>query len=446
MSHNLQVPCPRNSILYNQTLCSCSPGYLYNTTTKTCSLFTVSPTDEWVRSSVVKYSSVVQNYQKLIKFQLFYTTTLVVALLVWLLLCALVRLRDLGDGRSIWFWIRWRISRLDVTFSTRHWLPDQTPVRKRETELGGTFSMASWMLFIGLFVALTHQNVSRKGTEVYGMKATNAPDLLSFTNDLQLNVTTISTMTCSQLRGLDTVALGTPGFIDYRLAPLSTFANFSCANSTKGPKIILTIKNCPLSYNHVYISWHFVDTQNAFPASAIGFQFNFTARNRIDDDQEYANFVSGTVKNEKGLEDMRVTYRGEHTNLLRFNLFPRVYLNLDHLELVQPLFHEFRPGSYARDEKHLQSLLQSTEHGFINVTVALNFLSDFLVEIDEQKYGGAVVFLADVGGLYCLSVAFFLLLLFLCESRVKRLRNEDQLMQRIRKRRMAVDRWHKVHQ
>jgi len=220
------------------------------------------------------------------------------------------------------------------------------------------------------------------------MKATNAPDLLTFTNDLQLNVTAISTMTCSQLRGLDTVSMGSPGFIDYRLVPLSTFAKFSCTNSTIGPKITLTIKNCPLSYNHAYISWHFVDTQNAFPASAIGFQFNFTASNRIHD-QEYANFVSGTVKNENGLEDMKVTYRGKHTNLLKFNLFPRVYLNLDNLELVQPLFHEFRPGSYARDEKYLQSLLQSSAHGFVNITVALNFLSDFLVEIDEQKYGGA---------------------------------------------------------
>lgn len=30
---------------------------------------------------------------------------------------------------------------------------DQKVVKKRKTELGGTFSIASWILFIGLFAA-----------------------------------------------------------------------------------------------------------------------------------------------------------------------------------------------------------------------------------------------------------------------------------------------------
>jgi len=45
-----------------------------------------------------------------------------VLLVSWLLFCVLVRLGKLGDGRNIWFQIRWWIRRLDVCFSTKHWL------------------------------------------------------------------------------------------------------------------------------------------------------------------------------------------------------------------------------------------------------------------------------------------------------------------------------------
>lgn len=74
-------------------------------------------------------------------------------LLSWLFFCFFVRFKKLGDGRDVWFRIRWWISRLDICFATRHWLDDQKVVKKRKTELGGTFSIASWILFIGLFAA-----------------------------------------------------------------------------------------------------------------------------------------------------------------------------------------------------------------------------------------------------------------------------------------------------
>jgi len=43
-------------------------------------------------------------------------------LAIWLLFCGLVRLAKLGDGRTVWFKIRWWISRLDICFSTKHYL------------------------------------------------------------------------------------------------------------------------------------------------------------------------------------------------------------------------------------------------------------------------------------------------------------------------------------
>ncbi|XP_056690818.1 uncharacterized protein [Spinacia oleracea] len=438
-----QAPCPKNSFLYNKTLCSCSPGYLFNSSTKSCSFFRVSPS-EWWTSSTVKHSNVDDGYKKAIKHQEYYVGISIIALLMWILLCVVVRFGKLGDGRNSWFQIRWWISRLDFTFSSNHWLADQKIVKKRKSELGGTFTIASWMLFIGLVVALLYQIIATLGLEVYTMKATNAPDLISFTNDIELNITTISSMTCSQLRGPSTLVIGTPGSVDHSIVPLSDFVNYSCQNSSLGPVVTLRCKNCPLTYDRVYISWQFFDIQNKFPATAVGFQFNFTTKGGVNQ-QEYANFVSGTIKNGMKSDNTSITYRGVDAHVLKFNLFPRVHLNVNGLKLLQPSFHEFRPGSSAHDEDKLQSLLHSSKNGLINTTLAIRFLSEYLIEIDDDKrYNGIVSFLADVGGLYCLSVTLFLLLLSLCEMRIKRLRSEDQVMQNIRKRRISEDHWNKL--
>ncbi|KAH9616205.1 hypothetical protein KSS87_022569, partial [Heliosperma pusillum] len=287
---------------------------------------------------------------------------------------------------------------------------DQAVVKKRKTELGGAFSIACWILFISLLAALLHQIVTARATEISNIRATNAPDLESFTNDLELNITTISSMSCAQLQGLGTVAIGTPGFIDYNMLPLSTFSDYTCINSSNGPIITLKRQNCPLTYDHIYISWHFVDIDTRFPATALGFHFNISVKNRVDK-QEYTNFISGMLKNRSKSEDTHIIYRGETTNLLKFNLFPRVHFNLNGLKLLQPLFHEFRPGSLTRNADNLKTLLQSSEKGLVNITLELKFLSQYFVEIDDKKYAGPVSILADLGGLYCLSFTLFLLLL-----------------------------------
>ncbi|KAK9683421.1 hypothetical protein RND81_10G139900 [Saponaria officinalis] len=437
-----QAPCPNNSFQYNNTLCHCTPGYIHNTSTNSCTFYKVSPL-EWLTSSVVKHSNVDNNYKKAVKFEVFYVEISAIALLCWLMLCVIARFLKLRDGRNAGFQIRWWISRLDLTFPTKHWLADQAIVKKRKTELGGAFSIACWILFIGLLAALLHQIITARATEISNIRATNAPDLESFTNDLDVNVTTISTMSCAQLRGLRTIAIGTPGFVDYTTLPLSTFAEYSCRNSSNGPVITLKRQNCPLTYNHVYISWHFVDIENRVPATAVGFHFNITAKNRVGL-QNYTNFISGVLKNGSKSEDTHITYRGTSTNLLKFNLFPRVHRNLHGLKLLQPLFHGFRPGSRAHNVDDLKSLLQSSEKGVVNITLELKFLSEYFIEIDDKKYAGPVSILADLGGLYCLSFTLFLLLLSLCEARFKRLRNEDQVMQNIKKSLKAQDRWDKL--
>lgn len=240
-------------------------------------------------------------------------------------------------------------------------------------------------LLSSLFLRLLYQIISKRSVEVHNLRATNAPDLVSFVNEFEFNITTISSMSCAQLRGLGTIFLSNPGSIDYRIAPLSSFANYSCLNTTHGPTISLRCNNCPLGRDNVYVSWQFIDLPSQ-PASAVAFEFNLSARNPAQ--KKHMSVVSGVVRSGTDLNDMPLAFRGGDTNVLKFNLFPRVYQNLHNLKLVQPLFHEFVPGSFAGDANALQASLQNPNNGLINTTVLISFLSDYIVEIDNQNILG----------------------------------------------------------
>ncbi|WCJ26763.1 hypothetical protein M5689_008557 [Euphorbia peplus] len=438
--------CPGGSITYNRTLCACPPGFLLNTTTNSCSLFSDSSvilTDIGL-ANTVSFPETIFAFDSIKKFtqsQAVFLEATLVMLLSWLFFCLFLRFLKVGDGRNVWFQLRWWISRLDVCFSTRHWLDDQKVVKKRKTELGGAFSIASWILFIGLFAALLYQIISKRTIEVHNVRATSLADLDSFLNDMEFNLTTISSMSCSNLRGLGTVVTGSPGFADQRVANLTELVNYTCRNTSTGPTLNFKCSNCRFSKDYMYISWQFVDLPNS-PASAVGFEFNLTTRNH--NDKRHFSFVSGVLKNGSNFDNRPITFRGRTSNVLKFNLFPRIYHNLHDLRLLQPLFHEFTPGSSFSDTRQLQASLGTSNDGLINTTLYVNYLSAYVVEVEKQNIMGPVSFLADLGGLYCISFGIFFYLMVQCEYRIKKLRHEDSTMRNVRKRIKAQDHWAKL--
>ncbi|KAK2658684.1 hypothetical protein Ddye_005217 [Dipteronia dyeriana] len=349
--------CPQKSIVYNGSLCACPAGQLFSS--GRCLEFKEGPalsTDSGVDYYGVSFPETIFSFDSIKKFsqsQAVFLEATLVMVLTWLLMCLFLRFANLRDGRTIWFRIRWWITRLDICFATRHWLDDQKVVTKRKTELGGTFSIASWILFIGLFAALLYQIISKRTIEVH----------------------------------------------------------------------------------------NFVDLPNN-PASAVGFRFNFTAKHHAD--KKHLSFVSGTVKNGSAFDDTPVTFRGTGTNILKFNLFPRLYHNLHDLRLLQPLFHEFVPGSSFRETTQLRASLERSSDALLNTTLYINYLSAYIVEIENRSIIGPVSFLADLGGLYCFSIGIFFYLLVQCEYRIKKLRNEDSILRKIRNRRRAQERWDKL--
>ncbi|KAI4302033.1 hypothetical protein L6164_035253 [Bauhinia variegata] len=152
---------------------------------------------------------------------------------------------------------------------------------------------------------LLYQMISKRSIEVHNVRATNGPELASFMNDMEFNITT------------------------------------------------------------------FVDLPNN-PATAVGFEFNLTA---MDNAKKH---------------------------------------------LIQPLFHEFLPGSVFRDRNQLQASLENSLDGLINTTLYINLLSAYIVEIDKENYGSCELpcrpWISE------------------CECRIKKLRNEDSILRRIRNR------------
>ncbi|RVX07240.1 hypothetical protein CK203_022541 [Vitis vinifera] len=234
---------------------------------------------------------------------------------------------------------------------------DQKVVKKRKTELGGTFSIASWILFIGLFAALLYQIISKRSIEY---------DLFKFAWPWNFGY-------------------WNPGFLDYRVLPLSTIVSYFCQNTSRGPTVILRCSKCQIIQDNLYISWHFVDLPNS-PAAAVGFQFSLLAKSHAS--KKHVSSVRGLLKNGSSLDDTPVTFRGVDANVLKFNLFPRIYRNFHNLRLIQPLFREFLPGPSFHEINKLRASLESPNDGLLNMTVYVNLLSSYIVEIDNQNIMG----------------------------------------------------------
>ncbi|XP_042373112.1 uncharacterized protein LOC121967135 [Zingiber officinale] len=436
--------CPAQAFRYNETLCACNPGrYLVN---GSCVMFDTG--GEWVVSSGVSPSTSflttvlpVDSITRFTQSQAVLLEATLVLLLIWLVFCFALRFARF-DGRSFWSLLRWWISRFDMFYATNHWLDDNKVVIKRKTELGGTFSIASWILFLGLLSALLYQIITKRNIEVHKIRPANAPDLLSFVNDLEFNITTISSMSCSNFRGPDSLLVGTPGFIDYRVLPLSVHhIQYNCQNTSSGPSLSIKCNNCPIPRRDYYISWQFIDLPN-HPATAVGFQFNLSAKDHADN--RHVSFVSGAMTSDNFTIDEPKTFRGSEVNILKIHLFPMAYNKLNNLKLIQPVFHDFISGSSFSVASDLQASLGTSKDGLVNTTLYISSLSDYIVEINNENMIGIVGFFADVGGLYVFSLIVFLCLLIQCEARIKKLHYEDVAMRDILRQRRAQKNWDKL--
>jgi hypothetical protein len=127
-----------------------------------------------------------------------------------------------------------------------------------------------------------------------------------------------------------------------------------------------------------------VDLPN-HPATAIGFEFNLTARDHYEN--KHLTYVSGTV-NSDGVMDTSTkvmkTFRGAETNVLKIQLFPEEYISSKGFKLLRPLFNDFVPGSYFTDMGGLKASLENGRAGLVNATLFISYQSDYIVQIYNE--------------------------------------------------------------
>ncbi|CAO2198530.1 unnamed protein product [Urochloa humidicola] len=414
-----------HTFAYNATLCACDPGYYLRANSSSCAPLpgggggAGDGFGDWhvgsvgaTRNQSFYFLTPVLSLdvvRRLTQSQAVLLWVALAALLAWFAFCIAARFagRDPARHKKL-FDARFWVSRLDCIFDNNHYAEDQQVLRKRKTELGGAFSVATLILFLGLVTVLLYQAINRRNVEVHRVKPANAPDLLNFVNDLEFHITTVSSMSCAQAVAPSTVAMGTPGFMDFRVQPLSTLLTYSCQNTSDGPSITLKCSGCRIPPRDHYVSWQFVDMPRQ-PAAAVGFQFNLTAKQHGDN------------------SDISFIYNNHHG-----------------LKLLQPLLQDFSQGSTFSDVSSLNASLQNPNDGVINTTLYISYLSDYIVEISNESVLGPVSIIASIGGLYAFSVAIFLCLMAQCEGRIKRLRDEDTRMLKILSKRRAQQNWSKV--
>lgn len=121
------MSCPINSFRFNASLCACPPGHLLDRTTNTCVLFSSSSAIVigQAESDAVSFPVTIFSFDSLRMFmqsQAVFLQATLVMLASWLFFCLFLRFMKLGDGRNMWFRMRWWVSRLDLCFATTHWL------------------------------------------------------------------------------------------------------------------------------------------------------------------------------------------------------------------------------------------------------------------------------------------------------------------------------------
>ncbi|GJN31488.1 hypothetical protein PR202_gb19895 [Eleusine coracana subsp. coracana] len=406
----------------NATLCACDPGY-YLSRSNGSSSCAAAPEWEWQMGAVgaPRNQSLyflapvlpIEVIRRLTQSQAVILESALAVLLTWLAFCAAARLfgRD-PRGEKRLFRARFWVSRLDFIFDNSHW------------------------------AVLLYQAINKRSTEVHRVKSANAPDLLSFVNDLEFNITTISGMSCAQATAPSVIAMGTPGFMDFRVVPLPTMFNYSCTNTSRGPSISLTCNGCRIPPRDHYVSWQFVDLPGQL-AAAVGFQFNLTAKQHGVN--EHVSFLSGAMNSDDYVDDGKLkTFRGQDSSVLKIQLFPQIYNKLGNLRLLQPLVQDFTEGSVLSDVGSLNASLQNAGDGVVNTTLYISYLSDYIVEISNESVVGPVSILASIGGLYAFSVAICLCFMAQCEARIKKLRDEDTRMLKILSKQRAQRNWDKV--
>lgn len=264
---------------------------------------------------------------------------------LWLLLTIPLLVRAPKSG--IGYRIRQVLASWDRRFSLRHWVDDQKCVVRRSTELGGILSVASWILFTGLASSLAYEAISSNTTTIQYMIPATRHDITTFRNDIEINVTTVGQLQCSQIVGSNLSLTSDSGYT--LKASTEDFGKAVCLDTLKGPLLRLSCKSCIITSDKYLFTWEFQDQLNAnLTASAVGFIINASATAFMPHKSTLTVALPGGYN---GSSTIAATLRGSDWNIIGLNFVPRTFKSKGNPKVIQIAFHMFTPGSHVVDIK-----------------------------------------------------------------------------------------------
>lgn len=355
---------------------------------------------------------------------------------LWLLLTIPLLLRAPKSG--IGYRLRQALTSWDRRYSLRHWVDDQKCLIKRSTELGGIMSVASWILFTGLASSLAYEAISSDTTTIQYMVPATRKDITMFRNDIEINVTTVGQLQCSQFVGSNLSLRSDGGYI--LKASTEDFGKPVCMDTLKGPLFRLSCKSCVVTSDKYLFTWEFQDQLNANPtASAVGFIIDASATAFMPHRSTLTATLPGGYN---GTSTLAATLRGSDWNVIRLNFVPRTFKSKGDPKLIQIVFHTFTPGSNMVSIKEMEDAFAKQQG--VKIALQVKVLSQYLVETAYRSNFGIVKFLAYLGGLYISCRFLFLIIMIQCESNFPKLLDQEKRFNRLVARERARAHWAKV--
>ena len=329
---------------------------------------------------------------------------------LWLALTLALRFAPL---RGKWLRARFIVSQCDLLFHSHHWVDPQKVLAKRRTELGGAFTIAVWISFIGFALGTLYEQVAVESPVSKSVRDTTFADIQQWTVSLDAHAVPLGGGTsCGQLVGASVSGLSADA--------ADASSTWGCEDTDAGALVSFACERCTLTRTAARISLSFAG--EGVQADGVEWEVCSPAP------------LGHRIACTRGAEHSDRPLAGDEPTEISTRLVPEVIYASGELaeQLYQLRLSEVAPavGGAA---------------GAFSVDLIVELESDWLIlRTKDSSTDGFVTFLSKLGGLWTLCLTVFMLVLTQSEVHIHKLRYDDKLLIGLERQRRTVQKWEYV--
>eukprot|EP00898_Chlorokybus_atmophyticus_P001390 jgi/Chlat1/2251/Chrsp17S02565 len=335
--------------------------------------------------------------------------------------------------KGFWLKFRYQLSRFDTRFRNRHWIDEQKTNVKRFTEYGGCVTVASYIFFTGALIGLLLELFRYELLVVQKVQVLTRADLNQTVVDYHFNAAFFGNVdeAAYQFRVVTQSSDNSSVFSDPRLTQNVysndgvLFVNFTCLS-------------CGQLAEGARFQFSFFDLPSpAAPVAIAGYNFSFCV-DAVGQVQQESCTVGTVLASE---QSRPASFRGSLSTISIFHLLPVIYqpsAGSGKAQLFEVLYLATTYGSTVSTQADLFAT------GSVSIVMDVTYPSDLLYKREYSRNLGALTFLEKLGGLYIVSVSLFTFIVKQGELRIRRLRYDDKLLNKLYDQRSALENWKRI--